>query len=136
MHRLVAALGFTGVIVFASPALAQQTPPRPPAESVAPDGHDHGPNARMAVRNVAMLQEEFKHRNNRYASSLSELRYTVPQGVTVTFANPSPNGFSFVARFDGSECAYFRGDAQSPRPYATRASTVMCQAVPPGTGSD
>lgn len=137
MRRLIAALAFTGAITLAGPAFAQQTPPpRPPASSVEAVPHDHGPDARMTVRMVAMLQEEFKHYNNRYAASLAELRYTVPEGVAVTFANPTPNGFSLVARFNGNECAYFRGEAQAPRPYATRPSTVICQQVDRGAGHE
>jgi hypothetical protein len=135
MRRVFSALVFAGALAAAAPAPAQQTPPsRPPLGSTEAVPHDHGPDARMTVRTVAMLQEEFKHHNNRYATSLAELRYTVPEGVAVTFANPNRTSFSLVARYNGNECTYFRGNAPPPRNFA-RESTVVCQPIRGGSGN-
>lgn len=134
MRNALVLLAAAGAVAAARPALAQEQPSRPPAPTRAERAHHDEPtDARLTVRTVAILQEEFKHHNQRYASNLRELGFTPHRGIQVSLTTATATGYAVVARHRRRECAVYRGDAPPPRRYTTQPSAVVC--TPPANGS-
>lgn len=115
------------------PAAAQQTPrlpPRPTGAGADAEArpHSHSPDARLALREVAMHQALFRKRVGRYATSLRELGYTPVAGVQVSLTSEGPASYAAVASYRRSECALFSGSARPPRSYARQPLAVTCRS--------
>lgn len=123
---LCAALG-----AISLPAAAQEPgrlPPRPTGADAEARPHSHGPDARLALREVAMHQALFRKRVGRYAASLRELGYTPVAGVQVSLTSEGPGSYAAVASYRRSECAVFSGSARPPRSYARQPLAVTCRS--------
>jgi|tagenome__1003787_1003787.scaffolds.fasta_scaffold20988922_15 hypothetical protein len=134
MRKALVLLAAAGAVAAARPAAAQDQPAAPRAPTRAErQHHDEPTDARLTVRTIAILQEEFKHHHQRYAANLRELGFTPHRGIEVSFPTATATGFAVVARHRRRECAVYRGDAPPPRRYTTQLSAVVC--TPPANGS-
>ena len=79
------------------------------------------------LRNMSTAQEVYFSENNSYASSVSDLSaYETSDGVTVTMASGTQNGWSATADHPGTNkgCGIYFGSATAPSITGTSPSTT------------
>lgn len=92
-------------------------------------GKSYAAGLKSDLKNLTSLQESYFYSNNQYAGSLGTLNFTSTNGVQISIAEASANGWSATATHPAAwplTCAVYYGQAAPVTP-AINEGTINCQ---------